>query len=288
MLSEVARHGSLSGAADALSFTQPAVSKQIAQLERETGLALIHRGSRGVRLTEAGRVLVAHTVDVLARLAAAEAALHDLAGLRAGTVRFAAFPSAFAALVPTALRAFRLRFPAIELDVHALDPEAAFRHIRRGDRDLALVYDHDFAPLPTDPAVARRHLLDDPMLAALPCDHRLAARASIDLADLEQDAWIQGASGPTAQLVHHACLAAGFAPRIAVETSDPMTAQGLVAAGIGITLLPAVALSTARPDIVVRPLAKRPPIRDVGLIWTTTSQTPATEALRHILETTAP
>lgn len=288
MLSEVSRHGSLSGAADALSFTQPAVSKQIAQLERETGLALLHRSSRGVRLTEAGRVLVAHTDGLLARLAAAETALRDLAGLRAGTVRFGAFPSAFAALVPNALRAFRCQAPAIELDVCALDPEQAIQHVRRGDRDLALVYDHDFAPLPTDPTVTRRHLLDDPMLAALPRDHPLAERASVDLTDLEADAWIQGVSGATAQLVQHACLAAGFAPRIAVETGDPMTAQGLVAAGLGITLLPALALSTARSDIVLRPLTKRPPVRHVGLIWATASQTPAGEALRHTLETTAP
>ena len=287
VLREVARHGSLSGAADALSFTQPAISKQVALLEREVGLPLVHRTSRGVRLTEAGRVLVAHTDEVLARLEAAEDALHDLAGLRTGTARLGAFPTAFIALVPAALRALRLRAPTIEVEVRVVDPEPALEQVRRGELDLALVYDHDFAALPPHPGVERHHLLDDPMLVALPADHPLADQATLTLTDLSEDRWIQGASGPTTRLVEHACLAAGFAPRVVVETGEAMTAQGLVAAGVGITLLPSLALPTVRTDIRVRPLGERPPTRRVSSVTSSAALAPAAAAMRESVQAAA-
>jgi DNA-binding transcriptional LysR family regulator len=286
ILREVARAGSLSGAADALSYSQPAVSKQVALLEREVGLPLIHRTSRGVRLTEAGRQLVSHTDDILARLTAAERALHEFADLQTGTVRLGAFPTAFVALVPEALRAFRRAASGVEVDIRVVEPEAALDDLRRGDLDLALVYDHALAPLPRTPALERHQLLEDPMLAALPADHPLGGQKQLALTDLRDDRWIQGTSGPTARLVEHACLVAGFAPRIAVETGDALTAQGLVAAGTGITLLPSLALPTVRSDLLVRPLSA-PPSRRVYSVTGAFNLAPATATMRGCIDEAA-
>jgi len=278
ILAEVARTGSLSAAADALHLTQPAVSKQMALLERETGLVLLHRTSRGARLTEAGRVLVDHAQAVFDRLAAAESALHDLAGLRAGVVRLGAFPSAFATLVPQGLRAFRRRWPAINVDVHSIDPLPASTLVGRGELDIAITYDHAFAPLPDDPRLERRPLRDDPILAALPRDHPLAGRPSIRLSDLRHDSWVLSATEAMARLVQHACQQAGFSPHIAAETADPVAIEGLVAAEVGVTLLPALTRATSRPDIVLRPLDGPSPVRRIHLTAARGRRSPGTDA----------
>src|SRR5437660_513 len=121
VLREVSVQGSFSGAADALSYTQSAVSQQIAALEREAGATLVDRGARGVRLTDAGRALVEHSEAILARLAAAEDELEAIAGLRGGRMRLASFPTAGATLVPLATAAFSRRHPAVALALVAAD-----------------------------------------------------------------------------------------------------------------------------------------------------------------------
>lgn len=145
VLREVAARGSFSAAAEALSFTQSAVSQQVAALEREAGTTLLDRGSRGVRLTEAGRALVSHADAILARIEDAEEELAALAGLRGGRLRIASFQSAGATLVPRAVKAFHDRHPAVELGMVEAEPEEAQARLRSGDIDLALVY--DFEPL---------------------------------------------------------------------------------------------------------------------------------------------
>lgn len=145
VLREVAARGSFSAAAAALSFTQSAVSQQVAALEREAGTTLLDRGSRGVRLTEAGRALVSHADAILARIEDAEEELAALAGLRGGRLRIASFQSAGATLVPRAVKAFHDRHPAVELGMVEAEPEEAQARLRSGDIDLALVY--DFEPL---------------------------------------------------------------------------------------------------------------------------------------------
>src|SRR5918911_937472 len=138
VLREVAARGSFSAAADALHFTQSAVSQQIAALEREAGMPLVERNARGVRLTHAGEVLIGHTDVILARLADAEAELEALAGLRGGRVRMASFPSAGATIMPEAIARFRARHPAVELTLEPADPELALVKLRSGDADLIL------------------------------------------------------------------------------------------------------------------------------------------------------
>src|ERR687884_864588 len=140
VLREVAQRGSFSAAAEALSFTQSAVSQQIAALEREAGATLVERSARGVRLTEAGEAVVRHTDAILARLAEAEAELEAIAGLRGGRLRSAAFESAGATLMPLAIAAFRERHPAVELSMTLAEPEESVPLLKSGELDLALVF----------------------------------------------------------------------------------------------------------------------------------------------------
>src|ERR671929_538128 len=141
VLREVALQGSFSAAAEALSFTQSAVSQQIAALEREAGTVLVERSARGVRLTEAGEAVVRHTEAILARLAEAEAELEAIAGLRGGRLRLAAFESAGSTLMPLAIAAFRERHPAVELSMTLAEPEDSLPQLRAGELDIALTFD---------------------------------------------------------------------------------------------------------------------------------------------------
>src|SRR6266545_1483737 len=141
VLREVAVRGSFSAAAEALSFTQSAVSQQIAALEREAGVVLVQRSARGVRLTDAGRALVRHTEAILARLAEAEAELEAIAGLRGGRVRMAAFESVAATLMPPAIAEFRSRHPAVELSMILAEPEDALPKLRAGELEIAISFD---------------------------------------------------------------------------------------------------------------------------------------------------
>ncbi len=263
VLKEVAYHGSFSAAADALSYTQSAVSQQIATLEAETGMALLERHPRGVTLTAAGQALVGHAEGILARLESAEEALSAIAGLRGGRLRMASFPTAGATLMPLAIAAFRSAHPDVELTLEEGEPEEIVPRLRAGELDLALLFQFgDEIRLQRD--MTRVDLLEDPMFLALPREHRLASRKSVRLEDLARDAWVQtSSSSPCARHVVRICHAADFEPNVAFESDDYQTVQGLVAAGVGVALIPELALSVVREDIVIRALSPNPPVRQV-------------------------
>jgi DNA-binding transcriptional LysR family regulator len=263
VLKEVAYHGSFSAAAEALSYTQSAVSQQIATLEAETGMALLERHPRGVTLTAAGQALVGHAEGILARLETAEAALSAIAGLRGGRLRMASFSTAGATLMPLAIATFRASYPDVELTLEEGEPEEIVPRLRAGELDLALLFEFgEEIRLQRD--MTRVDLLEDPMFLALPKEHRLAARKKIRLEDLARDAWVQTSSAsPCARHVVRSCHAAGFEPNVAFESDDYQTVQGLVAAGVGVALIPELALSVVREDIVIRALSPNPPVRQV-------------------------
>src|ERR687889_578529 len=143
VLRAVAEHGSFSSAADALSYTQPAISQQIAALEKRAGTTLVDRGSRGVRLTDAGRALVEHAEVVIARLAAAEAELEAIAGIRGGRVRLSSFPTAGASLLPPAVAEFTSRHPEVELNFVEREPEEAAQMLRAAELEIAILFEYD-------------------------------------------------------------------------------------------------------------------------------------------------
>jgi DNA-binding transcriptional LysR family regulator len=285
VLREVAAQGSFSAAADALSYTQSAVSQQIAALEREAGSRLVERNARGVRLTEAGRALVAHTDAILARLADAEDELQAIAGLRGGRLRVAAFPSACATLMPLAVARFRELHPGVDLSLLPAEPDEALRLLRAGEADIALSIETTFA-CSTPDDVARVELLDDPMYIMMPADHPLAGRARLRLADLTEASWMVGTTGtcPDASIFLRACQVAGFEPRIAFHLDDYNAIQGFVAAGMGVSFIPDLALIAVRDDVVVRSLGAKPPVRRITATTLAESYcSPAKQAMLDVL-----
>jgi DNA-binding transcriptional LysR family regulator len=237
VLREVARHGSFSQAADALAYTQPAISRQIAVLERETGATLVTRGPGGVRLTDAGELLVGHAEAVLGRLKDAEAELNELLGMQAGRLRMSTLTSAAATITPLAIAEFRERLPGIELSVSMIDPSGVLPALRGGELDLALCNDPDLC---SRSEIEQVHLFDEPMLLALPQEHRLARRKRIALSELADERWMLGTTTacPDAERFLRACHNAGFEPQIAFHNDDYTAILGFVAAGVGIAPVP--------------------------------------------------
>ena len=264
VLCEVARRGSFSGAAEALSYTQSAVSQAIARLEAETGATLIVRDRGGVRPTAAGTSLVEHAEAIFARIEAAETQLAAVLGIRAGRLRMASFPSAGATLMPLAIARFRARHPDVALTLAEGEPEEIAPRLRAGEFDLALLFEFPGTRERHGARLRTQRLLDDPMLVALPAEHALAGKRALTLADLREQDWVQtSAPSPCARFVVRSCLAAGFEPKVTFESDDYETVQGLVAAGVGVALIPRLALTHVHPGIVVRSLAPKPPARRV-------------------------
>jgi molybdate transport repressor ModE-like protein len=249
VLREVARRGSFSAAAEALHLTQPAVSRHVAKLERETGMRLIDRLPGGLRLTDAGRTLVEHAETVMTALGAAERSLDALRGAQAGTLRIASFPSAAASLVAGALRAFHRAHPEVEVSFVDAQSDEALEVVRAGEADVALA----FGPAAGEPDGLRvLALLSDRLQAALPATHALAARKRLHLRELRDEGWIVGT---TATLTVDACRRAGFEPRIVARTDQQNAGHAFVAAGLGVSLVTSLRLVHPAHRIAVIALA---------------------------------
>jgi len=284
VLREVALKGSFSAAADSLSFTQSAVSQQVAALEREAGAVLVERGARGVRLTDAGHAVVRHAEGILAKLAEAEAELEAIAGLRGGRLRMGAFESAAATIMPIAIAKFTEIHPAVELSLGLQEPESAVAALRAGDIDLAITFGAGTADDREGEGVTHHHLLSDPMYLVLPQDHPLARKRGVRLADLADEPWIGGAPDCECnRMISQACMRFGFDPRIAFETDDYSAVQGFVAAGVGVSLIAELGLRTIRDDIVVRPLGRDTPVRQIYATALKGYRSPATAAMIELL-----
>lgn len=286
ILREVAASGSFSAAADSLSYTQSAVSQAIAALEAEAGAALLERDRRGIRPTPAGAALIEHTEGIIARLEAAEAEVTAIAGGRRGRLRIASFPTAGATLIPLAVSTFREANPDVELSLAEGEPEEIAPRLRAGEFDLALLFEFTGAGRPLVSGEQRIELLDDPMRLALPAGHRLAEKKTVKIEDLSEEGWVQtSATSPCARHVVRSCLAAGFEPQVSFESDDYQTVQGLVAAGVGVALIPQLALTTVRSDIVVRSLGRKSPERKVVAGTRRGKLEPAAAAMLDVLST---
>jgi DNA-binding transcriptional LysR family regulator len=245
---EVARQGSFTAAARVLGYTQSAVSRQVGSLEDEFGAALFDRLPRGVRLTDAGRCLLPHAEAVLGRLASAGDDLKALRSLAAGRLRVGAFPTADAALVPRAVAAFRAAHPDVELIFAEGFVRDLVARLAAGDLDVAVVT--STVPGLLD-GLELRHVLDDQMFVAVHPSHRCAGHSSVRLAELAGDDWIAGSSRLEETLF---AAGTGFTPRITYVIREWVAKQGFVAAGLGVTLIPSLAVGSARPDVVLLPL----------------------------------
>ena len=257
-LCAIADHGSLTGAAAALDFTQPAVSQHLAALEAEVGAPLVVRSRGGAELTPAGELLVGHARVALDRLALAERQVADLIGHEQRRVRLAANSSALTRLVPLAVADLRRRLPGAEVTITECGPPKALAKLRKGDIDVAVTFRLIGAEAPAD--VDERTLLEEPMFAAVPRAHPLAGKESIELAGLRDDGWIQGPPATSPGLIREVCREAGFEPHIAFESDDPLATRGIVAAGLAVSLVPSLTREDTERDrnVVVLPLRDAP------------------------------
>jgi DNA-binding transcriptional LysR family regulator len=263
VLRELAARGTIAATAEALGYTAPAVSQQLAALEREAGVALLEKNGRRRRLTPAGVELVDRTEGILRELEAAEAALEATTTQVAGVLRCAAFPSAHRTLLPRAIATLARRHPDLRVSTRDMEPEDSLPALKLGELDLVLSQEYAFAPNPPDPALERTELLEDPVRVALPASHPLAAEERVDVAALAGEPWIAGREGSFCHLVViHSTRAAGYEPRLAHITNDFDVAYALVEAGAGVGLVPELA-GPPPPGVVVRATTGAPPSRRI-------------------------
>jgi DNA-binding transcriptional LysR family regulator len=282
LLRAVSAHGSISAAAEAMSYTPSAASQQLRLLERGLGLRLVMRGSRGATLTPAGLTLLEHAHAIVGRMQAAETEMHALATLGAGRLRVAVFPSAGAAFMPEVIADFTRQYPEVDLSLTEAESDESLVILQRHEVDLVVGYDFERKDT-TDLETRRVALFDDPLRLALPSSHRLTAQLRVPIADLNQEAWIDSTpSRPCSDALHAACAAAGFEPRIVYRSDDYVTIHRLIGAGVGIAMIPDLVADPNRTDIEYRRTTPALPIRHVYAA-TTVAETPAAEAMCKIL-----
>jgi DNA-binding transcriptional LysR family regulator len=284
IFSKAADHGSFTAAAAALGLSQPAVSQQIAKLEKDLGVVLFERSPRAVRLTGPGKVLLGHTEAVLARLEDARRELAALSGPDAGELALAAFPSASATIVPPVIGAFRQSLPGVQIRLAEADPPLSLPQLLDGGHDVALAYDYPLLAQPRDRRLRWQILAQDSMAVALPEDHPLARRSAVPLNALRQQTWVAPYATVCRDALVQACRSTGFSPRVSAETNDYMAMLGLVRAGVGVAVVPRlVAAITVPPQLVLLPLAGTRLARTVAAVTRASGYQPA--SLRQLLQT---
>ena len=285
---QVARHGSITAAAEALGYTQSAVSRQVSALESSLGARLFDRVARGVRLTEHGRSLLPHAESLLDRLDDARRDLEALDRLEYGRLRVGAFPTAVAALLPRAMATFRAKHPKVSLSLVEGTTRRQIARLHAGDVDLAVVSAFPDQRLDVG-ELDLAHLLDDAMLVALPRSHPLAGRRRVRLAELADESWIAADATEDPRLLGPASLRGATEPRIDFLVGEWTAKLGLVAAGLGITLVPSLAAKAARSDIALTPLDPRdgPPRRIYAATPKGVTKPPAVAAFTGVLQKTA-
>ncbi|MCP3819940.1 LysR family transcriptional regulator [Streptomyces sp. A3M-1-3] len=289
VLRAVAATGSFSAAARDLGCTQPAVSQQMKALEHSAGTPLLIRTGREMRLTEAGEALVRHAAGILAGLTAAEEEVAAIAGLRAGRVRLVSFPSGSSTLVPTALAAMRREHPGTRVSLVEAEPPRSVEMLREGDCDVALAFRYGTTAVERDAwdDLVVRPLLTDRLVGLVPEGHRLAEADRLGMAELAEESWIAGCPRCRRHLVE-VCEDAGFTPRIDFATDDYPAVVGLVGAGLGVAVLPELAVESVRPR-GARTVALEPSVQRevVALTLPDLARVPAVAAMLDRLERAA-
>lgn len=301
-LCEVDARGSFSAAADAVNLTQSAVSQHVNALERLVGMPLVERGTRPVGLTDAGHALVRHGRAVLARLETAEQELAEISGRRSSRLRFGSFPTALTTFVPAALARLRKASPGLTLTVVDDHMQRLLPRLVDRELDLALIYDQSVQDRPiagasshgpkalpgsADADLVRVHLLDDAYRVVLPRGHRLARRnTALQLTDLADEAWIGGSTNSAwFRIVRNACRASGFEPRAALGTDDYLAVQSFAAAGLGVAVIPGLAVAHPLPGVEVRALRSIAPTRRIWAVHMQDAfRSPALTSLIALLE----
>ncbi|MER6737177.1 LysR family transcriptional regulator [Streptomyces puniciscabiei] len=282
----VAEAGSITRAADRLGYTPPALSQQLAKLEREAGTALLVRHHRGARLTEAGEVLVARARRVLDELEQARHELARLTGLTGGALRLGTFPTAGVHLLPPALSAFRRAHPDVTLSVADYDPPTGVTAVAAGEVDLALTHTYHPAERSPVPSSVRLEpvLVEELVLVTAP-GHALSSTSSrLPLAELAGQPLISMAPHHPARRDIEALLSeAGATPALLVPTPGYAVVCALVSAGLGVAVVPEMVARTASTPVGVRPLEAGRLHRTISVAYRPDESTPAADAFRALL-----
>lgn len=289
LLRELEARGTVTAVADALSFTPSAVSQQLARLEQETGIALLERVGRGVRLTDAGRTLAAHALAILEAVDAAESDLAAAAVEARGRLRVGAFQSAALRLLVPALERLGTSQPQLDVEVVQADPEATIPALLLGDLDLVFIDEYDDSAPFLHPALDLEHLLDDDLRVVLPRNDPLVGRDTVRLRDLAERRWASGQEGSVySDAVEAACRRDGnFVPHIAHRASDLLLVIHLVAAGQAVALLPDLIAADEDPRVAVRAIAGKTLTRTIyTAVRRSSTQRPAVSTLRRALRGT--
>jgi molybdate transport repressor ModE-like protein len=280
VLVEVAHAGSIAAAAARMGFTPSALSQQLAKLEREVGAALFERGRAGTRLTGPGQVLLEHGERVLGELRAAEEAVRAAVAEQPQRIAVGAFSTAARTLLPGALAALRKQRPGIRTSLVDIEPPEGYGLVAARELDLLITHRYPGVPLPAVRGLRRQLLLRDPLRLVLPRGHRLAAASEIELADLHDEDWVSGGPG----VPNRVCLGSLGALHVAYETADYEVTLALVAAGLGVSLIPASMLAGHR-EVVVRDLRGQAPAREVYVVHPPRPPAPVVELLIRLRPT---
>ena len=270
VIDAVRRHGSVTAAATELHYTQPSISHHLSRLEAQTGARLLQRVGRGIRLTEAGRLLADRAAEIIGRVDSATAELSTLVGLNAGRVRLAGFGSVMSSLVPQAAAILARQHPGLELGLTDTHPEDALRQLRAGHVDVAVIFRYDDTA-PEDDSVRLIHLLDDPLFL-------LTTGGGTTLTEHTDTPWIAGCERCRSHLVEM-CEHAGFSPRLAYTTDDMVVMQTLVAADMGVTTIPGLALRAHRHPAITATRLPVPPRQIYAATYGDPPDPPAPAAL---------
>ena len=284
LLYELNARGTIAAVADALQFTPSAVSQQLAVLEREAGVPLLEPAGRGVRLTDAARVLVHHAEALLERADLAEADLAAAAGNVAGRGRIASFQSVAIRLAVPAIQALSREAPGLRCELVEAEPEESLPALVLGDLDIVLADEWQHQPRSRPSSVNRQDLHRDPVHLVLPEDHPAARRHphAVPLAELAGERWTTShAETGWEQMTNRTCRElGGFDPDIRHRTNDSVTTLALVARGQAVTLLPEFVGPETHPGVVVRPVAEGPVYRTIfAATRTADSKRPSVHAL---------
>jgi DNA-binding transcriptional LysR family regulator len=263
LLAQVVESGSMTATAAALNYSPSAVSQQLRRLELDVGQPLVQRQARGITATEAGAILAAHARRIELHLAAAQADLDEVAGLRRGHLTIGTFPSIGSSLLPQAIIAFKTQYPGIKLSVRSARYDPLVEMIDDGTLDLCLLWDYEWNRI--HPRLFElTHILDDPTVLVVGADQPIASRKRITMRELAEENWIVRADNhPVVEVLQRACHAAGFEPRISFYANDYWEAQAMVSVGLGVALAPLTAITNRHPDVRVISLGSTAPSRRV-------------------------
>ncbi len=275
----VARYSHVTKAAAELHIAQPALSKQISQLEQELGVALFDRVGRNVRLTEAGEALLPHARAVMAQVEAGRAEMAERIGLRRGRATIGTPPTVGTKLLPPVLAAFNRQYPGIELRLHEAGVQTLLDLLETGLTDVAVV------TLPVeDEQLTVMPLFTEEMVVAVWREHHLAGQEQVEIRQLQHEPWVLSPQNyELREATLSACLAAGFAPHVVLDGGETDTLLRFVAAGIGVALVPRLAMLGAS-DLVPLRVCDQRLTRTLGIVWRgDRAASPAARALREFM-----